>query len=666
MKEQGWWVNYPWRMVQTNLREIDMAHIDAKRFAKELREYNATVVTLNAAGILASYETKLAFQKQSDFLTGDSLKKMIEACHKEGIRVIARCDFSKIPYEIYKENETWAYRGSDGEIVNYNGYVQTCVNSEYQKRYVFDIVEELFSNHKFDGIFCNMSGFMVVDYDYNYHGPCHCDNCKRLFREQFGGEIPKADNPRDPIYGKYVAFKNKCTQAQKQMLYQKVKAINPDIAVNGFDYQRTECNQDMDRPTGIYAASTNARRITGVEKAKICDNASTEFMGFRYRHTAISPAIMEVRQWQNLANAGATSVYIMGTIGEHKDRSGLTASKKAFDFFAEHEELYTNVHSVAETLLVDKPLLARMDAEVEGWICGLSEAHIPFDEMKLSEVTPEILRQKKLVILADARFVSDEFAEMIDSYVKGGGIVLATGETGTGESNYRLRATNAFASMGIGAMKEKRTGLMSSIFEISEDERNVFVHTASKECAYIVPGSEVVVGEILNPGRTKTYMTLIPEQKYGPPEICYPTEVSDIPGIYETSYGKGKVIYVPWLLGSFYYEQGFDNTFSFMKDVLFGLCDAKSIAKDANPMCEFTVMEKENGERIIHVINTSGCYGNRYFEPVPMENIIVDPGMDAITEARAYHGGTVEMIEIDGKTCLRLNSLKVYEVLSMK
>ena len=33
-----WWEDYPWRMVQTNLREIDMENMDAKAYAKELAD----------------------------------------------------------------------------------------------------------------------------------------------------------------------------------------------------------------------------------------------------------------------------------------------------------------------------------------------------------------------------------------------------------------------------------------------------------------------------------------------------------------------------------------------------------------------------------------------------------------------------------------------------
>lgn len=101
-EEKHWWQGYPWRMVQTNFREIDMDGIDAESYAQSLADFGATVVTLNAGGILASYESKLPYHTVSQYLTGSSLKEIIDACHKRGIRVIARMDFSKIPYAVYE------------------------------------------------------------------------------------------------------------------------------------------------------------------------------------------------------------------------------------------------------------------------------------------------------------------------------------------------------------------------------------------------------------------------------------------------------------------------------------------------------------------------------------------------------------------------------------
>ena len=173
MSEKHWWTNYPWRMIQTNLREIDMAEIDAETYAQQLADYGATVVTLNAAGIIASYQTKLEFQTQSPYLTGSSLREILDACHKRGIRVIARTDFSKLREDVFARHPDWAYRDKDGNIVNYNGNIQTCPSGGYQQEKSLEILHEVLTTHPFDGVFRNMSGFLVVDYSGVYHGPCH-------------------------------------------------------------------------------------------------------------------------------------------------------------------------------------------------------------------------------------------------------------------------------------------------------------------------------------------------------------------------------------------------------------------------------------------------------------------------------------------------------------
>ena len=119
MDVKHWWTDYPWRMIQTNLRETDMADIDAEAYAQQLADYGATVVTLNAAGIIASYQTKLDFQTQSPYLTGSSLMEMIEACHKRGIRVIARTDFLQRSGNLSLRSTRIGHTGTKtGNVVN--------------------------------------------------------------------------------------------------------------------------------------------------------------------------------------------------------------------------------------------------------------------------------------------------------------------------------------------------------------------------------------------------------------------------------------------------------------------------------------------------------------------------------------------------------------------
>lgn len=136
-----WWNHYPWRIIQPNFREIDTLNFDKERFLQELESFSCNAVMLNAAGLIASYDTYLEDHQRSAYLDGFDLRHLMERCHEKGIKVIARTDFSKIPVAIFERHPDWAYRHADGTELNYNGYVQTCLNGGYQGAYMDEIIE---------------------------------------------------------------------------------------------------------------------------------------------------------------------------------------------------------------------------------------------------------------------------------------------------------------------------------------------------------------------------------------------------------------------------------------------------------------------------------------------------------------------------------------------
>ncbi|MFW5737410.1 MAG: beta-galactosidase, partial [Spirochaetota bacterium] len=161
-----WWDGYPWRTIQTNLREIDMADISAERYVASMKEMHATVAMINVAGIIASYPTELPFHYQSPHLTGDPLREIIGACHEAGIRVIARTDFSKVRRPLYEQHPEWASVYDGGHVEDYNGNVHCCINGDYQRVYAPQIVREAITKLPVDGIFFNMGGFQTGNYSH--------------------------------------------------------------------------------------------------------------------------------------------------------------------------------------------------------------------------------------------------------------------------------------------------------------------------------------------------------------------------------------------------------------------------------------------------------------------------------------------------------------------
>lgn len=341
---QPWWQSRTWRLIQTNLREIDMLDINARQVVADLASFKANVLMINAAGIIASYPTKLPFHYQSPYLLGDSLQDILMACHQSGIRVFARTDFSKVRRPIYEAHPEWATVTAHGKVIDYNGDVQVCINGDYQQIFMLQIIEELLSSHDFDGIFFNMGGFQVYDYSGNYYGICHCVNCTRLYKEMFGLALPINEDHSDPSYRKYNLFKRHITSTHRAKVVTFIHNLRLDICIAepgdlGQGYNRMESNTAIERPLPHwqYSASDNTKQSVSSFPDVVTSNTTVDFIDFPYRHVAVSPQQQALRLAQNLANGGALDYYLIGRLDNHEDRSGFGPIQKIFNYHAESQ-----------------------------------------------------------------------------------------------------------------------------------------------------------------------------------------------------------------------------------------------------------------------------------------------------------------------------------------
>lgn len=639
-------------MIQTNLREIDMEDIDARKYAADLADFGATVAMINAGGIIASYDTALEFQPKSRFIRGSSLKEIIDACHERGIKVIARMDFSKIRREVFERHPDWAFRTADGGIINQNGYIQTCPGSEYQQTKVLEILQEALTTHPFDGIYVNMSGFIATDYSGKVYGMCQCDRCKAGFKAAAGMDTPAKMDPTDPAVRRYMGYQAKISGTARQKLVQTVKAISPEIAVDKVDFLRTESHTDIGQPIWPYSASSNTRQTLGLVGKQIVDNTSVDFMAFRYRHSSVSPALMELRQWQNLANGGNPSLYLMGRLDNHRDVSGLEGTRKVFQFHKAHEDVFQGLKSAGKAVLVRKAQQARSDPESYGWTEALTASHIPFDVCKPGELAAGALTGKRLVILADVKALTSEQAQVLDDFAQMGGTVLASGDNGFARLIPKC--------MGVRAAGVQK-GCMSSVFKLGQGEETIFPRCA--EAPFIPFGSELLQ---LEPGPdTATYFTVTPEQPFGPPECCYPTGTGTWPGIAVHPHGRGRAICLAGAMGSVYHSEGYQNTLNLMQDVLFSLCGMESLAPELTPMVEVTLREKE-GVKLLQLVNTTGCFANKFVGPVPIRDVeLILPGMTA-SRVGALNGGEPCWNNTEKGLAITLPNLRNYEAITIE
>ncbi len=599
---QTWWTNFPWRAVQSNFCETDTKDFDQEAFAAVLSDLHANAVILNAAGIIASYPTGLEDQPVSDYLEGFDLKALVEKCHSMGLKVIARTDFSKVRHDVYERHPEWAYRLADGSIIDYNGYVHTCMLAGYQNGYMDQILTELLHEIPFDGVYCNMGTFssFTTDYSYRMYGSCHCEACKEGFRKRFGMEIPDKLTPGDRASEAFSQFQREVSAAQKKRITDLIHSINPDIAYCSVDYVRQEANSEYGRgPFWQYAASDNARAVRGMNPNAVA--CTTDMMGFYHRWVSVTPALQELRLWQAMANFAGLDYYLFGRLDTREDTSAFDRVRKVFSFAEKHEDVLIGT-SDAKVLLI-KEAYQYPNSEERGWIRVLTESHIPFDETLIGGLGKIDLSRYSAVILPDKGRFDPRLLPKLEAFASAGGVVLGSGKLPRGsEPLFGIESAEAFDESVMGACVRIRPEDLSSLPSFS-DRKLVPVGKAYQKRRYA--DDVKILGGYDAP------------QRFGPPEACYATEPTQpFPAAAVRPVGSGMTVSIPWFPGLCYYEEGLDIWNLFMADVL-SLCGCRSIAPGASPMVEITLGHKGD-TTLIQFVNGTGHFGKSYFDPVPV------------------------------------------------
>ena len=660
-----WWQSRTWRLIQTNLREIDMLDIRADQVVADLQVFKANVLMINAAGIIASYPTKLPFHFQSPYLKGDSLQAILAACHQAGIRVFARTDFSKVRRPIYEAHPEWATVTVDGKVIDYNGDVQVCINGDYQQNYMLQIIEELLTTHDFDGIFFNMGGFQVYDYSGNYHGICHCRNCLRLFEEMFGLPLPANENHSDPRYRKYNLFKRRITSAHRARVVAFIHNLRPDICIAepgdlGQGFHRMESNTAVERPLPHwqYSASDNTRWSVGSFPGLVSSNTTVDFIDFPYRHVAVSPQQQALRLAQNLANGGALDYYLIGRLDNHADRSGFEPIQKIFQYHAVNETAYGNLRSKAGIAL----LKANDGSEYRGWFRFLVENHFLFDVLGVDQAVGLPWDRYQMLILPDIQAISDDLAVRVDDFVAAGGTLVAIGQCGFRDSEDEPRNRPVLQSLGIHRVAQICTNMRSSYFRV--ENKALFPRLVDTDLVYL-DGLYIYADYEAD---LQPYLKLIPPHPYGPPERCYYTQVTDHPAFTVRLFDLGKAIYIPWLPGTLFHRQGYLNTSNFIADLLQGIGGVKPLDGTLSPMVEVTHFTKEDGSSdLVHLVNASGHFGVSFFEPIPITDIHLNLPYDRHpAEVRCLVSGKLCEYEwVDDSLALHIPRLDLFEAVQV-
>jgi hypothetical protein len=608
--EADWWLT-PRRMIQTNLREID-ASMDLDAYVAALKAARANVVLFNVGGIVANYPTALPYQYRNPFMTGDLTGAVVERLHAEGIRVIARFDFSKVNEQIATKHPEWLTRDREGRsIPPYNGQVATCLNGWYQQVGMFEIIGEVLDRYPIDGVFFNMIGYPRSDYSDRPIGICQCDGCRTRFREWYALELPVDDRADTEAVRNYAQFKSRTISEQFQKVNRLVKGRNPSLVIctytaAGVDLIRKESNTALD--TWMYEESYRTRMTLIEHPGKQQANAAVHFPHYPHRLTSVAPDLTRKRLFGCMITGGWLDFYCIGPFHLQEDRLGLDQVTELFQFHAANERWLTHTVPLADVgLVVDQ---AGRGAELRGLLNMLSQAHFGFDLVSLAG--SDLAKLPALIVPVTGPLTSSALRKL-DDYVHEGGRLLITGGPVPPELKCLGLRTN-----GPTLPQQKGTYL-----RIRPEDKTRLIAPVFGHLDLLRLNGEVWTGQMEND--VEDLLRFIPPAMFGPPEKCYYTEVSDIPALYARTVGQGRVAWIPWRVGTHFEELGHAGHAALVTGTLDRLLELPRRMRVAAPAVVEVTHRADRAGRFewLSLYNHSGQLDRVLGSPLPIRDLSV-------------------------------------------
>ena len=646
------WAKRPFRLVQTNLREPDVRD-DARKVVRDIREYGGNAILTNIGGIVAFYHSKLEYQYVNPFLKPgqDYVAETIAAAREEGLAVIGRFDLSKtMKKEAYQAHPEWFMLNRDGTPRVYADIYTACPNGSWYQDYGLRILREGMERYDVDGVFFNASNpYGTTDYGGVNRGNCACQNCQRRFREMYGKDLPAVENFLDPNWAEYLEFQERTSDELTQRIYAESRKIRPHAAIMGrgnvhCDVLRNEVQRRVDRdpPEWPYQAGEHLREYAAIAPGKPTCATATAHLDYPWRQALESGPAHMLRFAQSLANGGSLDLYLMGDFDDQEDKRFIPATRNLFHWYAKNEAHYSNLQPASRVALYHSRRQDRWGGshksgrEAEkawrGVYSALVDQRIPFwmvDDRRVADGTTKLSTESyDVIILPGVTILTDAEANALDSFVRAGGLVIATGQTGGYDKLGVARATMA--------MKTSPIARWNGV-----EDAHGWTFDASQASSVALTGPKIpATGDYYRAELVPEAVNLLPrapDQRFGPPEFSYAdlgAKGGTEPGILSRSVGNGCSIHLPWHPDSQYYRDGITDHARLFGGLVEAFAPPAPVRLEGPGAVELTLMRQPSSGRLVaHVLNYSGQRNGLYAEPAVLRDLRLGVRQGASAEA---------------------------------
>jgi hypothetical protein len=586
----------PWyrrclRWGQTNITEADASNYDMPWWQDHWKRTQIQGVIVNAGGIYAYYPSKFPLHYRPPLLKDrDLFGDLSRAARDQGLAVLARMDSSKGHVALYRAHPDWFAIDAEGKPLRFGEFYLTCINGPYYDQYLPQILTEIIERYAPEGITDN--SWSGVD----RNSICNCANCAQRFQKYSGKNLPTARNWDDPAYRQWIEwsyarrieqwdFNNKITRS----------AGGPDclwLGMNGasvlgqaanFRDMKEICarseivmldNQARSDAGGFQENAIGAKLIHGLlGNDKLIPESMAMYQAGTPQFRFSAKPAPEARMWMLAGIAGGVQPWWHHVGASCPDRRIYETAEPIMRWHSENESYLINRRPVATVAVGwsqrNADFFGRDDAEARvvqpsrGFTQALVRARIPFIPLHLDHLDRDAAGISVLV-LPNIGVLEDRQIDAIRQFVRGGGSLVATGQTSLfdrwGDARDDFALADLFGVKGAKPIAQPTTTLHSYLrlppSPAPIDGPNPDHETpATAQRHPILAGFDetnlVAYGGSLQPLSVSTgasvLMTYVPPFPATPPENVWMRQPkTDIPGfVVNRAAGGGRAVFIP-------------------------------------------------------------------------------------------------------------------------
>lgn len=626
-------------------------------------------------GYLTTFNTP-KFEKYPALGDFDLIREYLPYAKKYGIRVLAYLNMHWYSYEFGRRHADWEQRVEDGRSYGsvhplYGSGTTFCVNSGW-RNWAFELIEEAMKTG-IDGVF--LDGPVV------FPECCYCESCRRKFSEKYGSEIPSWEDWSNPLWKKFIEFREESMVEFLRDARQAVKRVNDEgvIFLNAGAWwpggwrvarniEKLSEYQDFNGAEAFFhPGSQNVPLIFWTLEAKHLTAKGKPAVVFSHHalgswHYVPLPRFEAEVSVAQTVSCGANPWFAVFDYAlDTRLDDALTPMRNIFGFLSENEEYYTDTVSRAEAALllssqtstfylsglrelyvdpgtgVEKDLRIeegsgqrKIDLKARKAMCDeiytnsilgaatiLSRSHISYDIVLDDALVNGELKKYSLLILPNSACLSDKQISSIKDFLREGGGIVCSFETGCYDEYGDHRLENPLWSIlginGCDGMMLPRVG--EEYMKLADSQHKVFAIPAGA----LIPRPVYNLKIFSRGGAVPLCFFMNPIGAY----YSAPRGVSNYAAIIYGSHGKGRTVYFSSLIEDFYARYRMPDISRIYADCIrLAIGRPQAVEVDAPETVQFEVREqKSTGRILVHLVNTTGDMQRPISSIAPLYNI---------------------------------------------